>query len=214
MKQISVVKTICGVAVMLLIMALAAVGIGASGGSVTSVKQHESLHHSNLATESMPTGAARLKWYARLNSVAAKTWKLPKAVGSGGLALLVRSNPAVPDSTPTVELYIRPATDTPQLSQAQAEAAALAIDNGSGLSVSQATYANVTDPADELTSGSLPSTAVVGRNVWMVQVTSPQPVSVQYGCKSGDGSCATASFANDTLLLDPATGTMLSGFFS
>lgn len=139
------------------------------------------------------------------------SFSIPRSVPAGGVAILVRNGRNV-----AAEAFLHKASAPPVISQAQAEADARRIDNAPGLRVSAATYANVTVVADVSPPGGPPLSSpslVVDRNVWVVVVTARRPVGIPMGCTSA-GQCPQAQVSNDTLLLDPVTGTLLYGFFS
>lgn len=146
----------------------------------------------------------------KLLRVSRASFSIPTSIPLGGVALLVHDNGHI-----AVQAYLRPASSTSGITRAQAGASALRIDDAPGLSVSSATYANVTIPADVLPAR-LPvsPSAVVGRDVWVVVVASPDPVAIPLGCQSSVARCGTAVVSSDTLLLDSATGNLLYGFFS
>lgn len=154
-------------------------------------------------------------WETPLGSVSNSAWGIPCTVPKDGVMILVKANPASPSaSVAAVALYLHPATASSPISKSQAEADALKIDNGPGLYVSSAIWASVTVPDDEVPVGVTPlSSAVLGRNAWVVEITTPQPSVMNYGCQPAKG-CTSATFAHNVLVIDPSSGNMLSGYFS
>jgi hypothetical protein len=100
------------------------------------------------------------------------------------------------------------------ISSDQAVQEALAIDNASGVSVTNSVFAETTVLGEERSDGiSLPTTAVVGRDVWVITLTLDRPVSMEVGCVTPQ-TCHSMTVTENTLLIDPETGSMLFGFFS
>jgi hypothetical protein len=157
-------------------------------------------------------------WEQQLVTVASSAWRIPSSVPSGGVRILVKANPSSTTSPPATELYLEPATQPSPISENQARTDALSIDNAAGLSISSATWANVTVPAEEVTAGNTPPpSAVLGRNSWVVVVSAPSPVMMQYGCDrpaTPSGECASAAFSHDTLVIDASSGKLLYGYYS
>jgi hypothetical protein len=188
---------------------LLAVTVPASGASVASASRAaDAILHRLQPSIWSRAGTARER---ALLTARQASFSVPRSVPAGGVAILVRNGRNV-----AAEAFLHRASAPPVISQAQAEADALQIDNAPGLQVSSATYANVTVAADVSPPGGPPLSSpslVVDRNVWVVVVTAPSPVGIPMGCTSA-GQCPEAQVSNDTLLLDPVTGTLLYGFFS
>ncbi len=191
--------------------------VGSSGSNPVMIKSGGSQRAGvrsplTAAIRSLPT------WERRLVTVNSSAWAIPRSVPSGGIRILVKANPAATTSPAEAELYLKPATAPSPISVNQARADALSIDNAAGLSVSSATWANVTVPAEEVAAGTTPpSSAVLGRNMWVVVVSTPNPVTMQYGCDrptTASGGCASAAFSHDTLVIDPSSGKLVYGYYS
>ena len=148
--------------------------------------------------------------------VAYKT--IPRVIPANGADILVRADYSKPDSAWVTQMLLRKASKQSPMSKSQAEADALAADNAPGLTISQATYGSVTIPG---------TASVQNRDAWVVVVTSSDPGITQYGCiaepgrasstgTSGTrtGTCHSARFANDTLVIDPSSGQVIYGYFS
>lgn len=143
---------------------------------------------------------------------------IPSVVPARGADIMVRATYSRPDSAWVTQMLLRHASGPSPISQSQAETDALAADNAPGLTISQATYGSVTIPGN---------VGIQNRDAWVVVVTSPDPGITEYGCIAGSsvtsatgpsatnvGTCQSARFSNDTLVIDPESGQVLYGYFS
>lgn len=153
--------------------------------------------------------------YRKLDSAANSTTTLPGTIPAGGVALMGDKQT---NGYPTL-LYLYPATAVPgMMSEAQAEQDALSYDNAPGLSATGAVLATVTAPSDVPPAGvTPPSSAVIGTVAWVVAVSPPSPVPMNF-CNNPlgptTGPACTVYVAHDYLVLDPTTGDFLIGLES
>jgi hypothetical protein len=153
--------------------------------------------------------------YRKLASTSTTMRSVPSTIPAGGVTVL--GGNAQRGGNPVL-MYLDPATSvTGMISQAEAGADALAIDNGPGLSVTNAVLASVTLPSDVPPAGVTPSpSAVIGTTAWVVTVTSPAPVSMSTcsvpGSSSNNYNCAVV-VSNNYMVLDPTTGAFLVSTF-
>lgn len=218
------------------VAAIIVLGLALPAGSLAYMG-HASSHHQD-GRRSLRDGAAILTgtqcpiqdtaaisalptWEQGLVLTTSCAWGVPNSTPAGGVSVMVHAQPGSAQSPATTELYLRPPTARSPVSETQAQADALSIDNAPDLSVPITLWANVTVPADEVASGgpaSLPPTAVLGRNAWVVVVATPAPVTMQYGCRpstpTSAGGCASGEFSADTLVIDASSGQLLFGYFS
>ncbi|MDA8040723.1 MAG: hypothetical protein M0Z69_16545 [Actinomycetota bacterium] len=140
---------------------------------------------------------------------------VPRMIPKGGMAVLSRQ---VQGGHRAVLMYLQPAEQpTDAISQAQAEADALVIDNAPGLRVTGAVFATVTLPSEVPPAGVVPNpSAVIDLPAWVVTVSAPAPVLMPVGCKAtstGSGACQYVEASSNYVILD-ASGAFRGSTFS
>jgi hypothetical protein len=155
--------------------------------------------------------------YRMLDSASISRTSVPRVIPAGGVAIVAPSRDSIRGA---VLLYLHQAIATPaMLTEAEAEQAALGIDNAPGLSVTRAVLASVTIPSEVPPSGT-PAlrSAVIGTTAWVVTVFSPVPVDMSTSCGVGSASaastCPQAMVSYNIMILNPDTGALLGGIFS
>jgi len=138
---------------------------------------------------------------------------VPRTISSEGVAIV---GPMVGGER-SVFAYLKPATPpNTAISAAEASSDALSLDNGPGLSVTNAVFASVTLPGSIPPAGVAPApTAVIGMSAWVVTVSSPTPGDMPGACAGATETCTPDETATaNILILNPTNGAMLGGFFT